>query len=101
MKHKWHDEIVAWAGGSEIEFRYKDRTNHNDGWIQSEPEPTWDSLDWEYRIKPQPKEKKYLYVYQLEFEYRMSILKQERLLCFHNNRFYDFVYFGKIEVLDD
>jgi hypothetical protein len=23
MKHKWHDEIVAWAGGAEIEvYKY-------------------------------------------------------------------------------
>ena len=94
MKHKWHDEIVAWAGGAEIEV-----SGENGIWYGSN-NPSWD-IDLEYRIKPQPKEKKYLYVYQLEFEYRMSILKQERLLCFHNNRFYDFVYFGKIEVLDD
>ena len=57
MKHRWHDEIVAWAGGAEIEVQCGDGR-----WITSSP--SWsDSL--KYRIKPPPKEKKYLYVIQM------------------------------------
>ena len=44
MKHKWHDEIVAWAGGAEIEV-YK-----NGNWYGTDY-PNWDSTI-EYRIKP-------------------------------------------------
>jgi hypothetical protein len=34
-KHKWHDEIVAWAGGAEIEFK-----TISGEWICA-PSPDW------------------------------------------------------------
>jgi hypothetical protein len=53
-KHKWHDEIVAWAGGAEIEFR----STLDDIWNDVKGNPLWEIReDWEYRIKPQPKHK--------------------------------------------
>ena len=45
MKHKWHDEIVAWAGGCEIEIYMHDK------WTDIDT-PQWHQ-DNEYRIKPQ------------------------------------------------
>ena len=55
MKHKWHDEIVAWAGGAEIEAKTADN------WFMDD-DPQWNDPQYEFRIKPQPKEPKYLYV---------------------------------------
>ena len=68
MKHKWHDEIVAWAGGAEIEFSYSKKNGVN-VWMEAAA-PLWNcGEDYIYRIKPQDickcqkqKEKKYLYV---------------------------------------
>ena len=62
MKHKWHDEIVAWAGGAEIEAKF----NKWDGWSDWELQKggfVWFEKEAEYRIKPQPKQPKYLYAY--------------------------------------
>lgn len=56
VKHKWYNEIVAWANGAQIE--YKDK---HYGWIDVK-EPSW-ITNHEYRIKPQPKEPQYLYIY--------------------------------------
>ena len=54
-KHKWHDEIVAWASGAEIEALKAGI------WFETDY-PTWDGGDYQFRIKPQPKQPKYLYV---------------------------------------
>jgi hypothetical protein len=57
-KHKWHDEIVAWAGGAEIEIN-----DGPTGWRLVD-KPSWHTVSSvEYRIKPQPKQPKYLYVH--------------------------------------
>ena len=84
MKHKWHDEIVAWAGGSEIEIYM-----HNK-WTDIDT-PQWHQYN-EYRIKPQPKQPKYLYVINNWGSLRLS--QDKELLL---NEF----YVGKIEVQDD
>jgi hypothetical protein len=88
MKHRWHDEIVAWAGGSEIEF--KDDENV---WHES------DSPDWaywaEYRIKPQPKQPKYLYAIIFDGSLNKARLSTSKVLGEN-----EFIY-GKIEVKDD
>ena len=56
QKHKWYNEIVAWAMGAEIEV-----LSNNDTWgVQKKP--TW-AKECEYRIKPQPKEPQYLYCF--------------------------------------
>lgn len=52
-KHKWHNEIKAWADGAEIQHRM------GDNWIDCKT-PQW-GVQTEYRIKPQPK-LQYLYV---------------------------------------
>ena len=44
-KHKWCNEIVAWAGGAEIEIKWGDGS-----WNEID-NPRWDSC-MEYRIKP-------------------------------------------------
>ena len=56
MKHKWHDEIVAWAGGAEIEALKAGI------WFTTDY-PAWDGGEYQFRIKPQPKQPKYLYAY--------------------------------------
>ena len=62
QKHKWYNEIVAWAAGAEIQF--KDSHDRNEWFDCTDNEPTWETVDFlEYRIKPQPKEPQYLYVY--------------------------------------
>ena len=61
-QHKWHKEIKAWADGAEIEVKwFEDRGS--DKWHKTE-NPDWNTIDSEYRIKPQPKKPQYLYVYQ-------------------------------------
>lgn len=57
MKHKWHDEIVAWAGGKEIEY-----TDDGSTWYDI-TNPNWSNTTLKFRIKPTPKEPQYLYVY--------------------------------------
>ena len=82
MKHKWHDEIVAWAGGAEIEvFEY--------GTWLCVTNPSWDD-DYLYRIKPQQKQPKYLYAYYRD---KVYFLQDKDA----SNRY----YIGKIEVQDD
>ncbi len=54
-KHKFYNEIVAWAMGCQIEeFAY--------GVWEERDQPKW-HLNYQYRIKPQPKEPQYLYVF--------------------------------------
>ena len=59
-KHKWYDEIVAWAGGAEIEVETVTPFGKVE-WVIVKT-PTWLDI-CKYRIKPQPKEKKFLYAY--------------------------------------
>ena len=56
-KHKWYNEIVAWAGGAEIEAKEKVFGE----WLSINDVPNWNEERLEFRIKPQPKQKKYLY----------------------------------------
>lgn len=83
-KHKWYDEIVAWASGAEIEYRYDD-----EDWVVMST-PTWQkgARDW-YRIKKQPVQQKYLYVYQRGWNATLSTVRNEEPSQF---------YLGKIEV---
>ena len=95
-KHKWHDEIVAWAGGAEIDAKSADN------WF-TDDDPSWNNSDYVFRIKPPDiykcqkqtcsalKEKKYLYAFQSGWSVVFSIVRNE------NSQF----YLGKIEVLDD
>jgi hypothetical protein len=49
MKHKHHNEIIAWANGAQIEWRKNERYN----WSTA-VRPIWEN-DYEYRVKPTPK----------------------------------------------
>ncbi len=88
-KHKWHDEIVAWAGGAEIEVKIYET---NDWRTVAKPE--W-VLDYYYRIKPQPKQPNLLFVIQNMAD------KSIRLSAdgFYIAKLEDMI--GKIEVQDD
>jgi len=68
-QHKWHDEIVAWAKGAEIEWL------SGNEWLPKIHEH-W-NVHLEYRIKPHPKEPQYLYVYNHE-SYGLSISVEKR-----------------------
>jgi hypothetical protein len=92
-KHKWHDEIVAWAGGAEIQ--YKNKFDPDDAWdIEVEMGSNWNSKVWVFRIKPQPKQPKYLYVYTYAGEYILGLEKAKEDYCGRE-------FIGKIEVQDD
>ena len=88
MKHKWHDEIVAWAKGCQIEY-----FSAGYGW-QVTNNPEW-CEESEYRIKPQPKQKKFLYVIMYDGHLNSVRLSQYSRLG------EDEFIFGKIEVQDD
>lgn len=68
QKHKWYNEIVAWASGAEIEYY------SNSVWLPWHEHVGWFD-EYEYRIKPQPKKPQYLYVYRTstngQIEYRL------------------------------
>ena len=77
MKHKWHDEIVAWAGGQKVEECKAGI------WYETDY-PDFNAKGHEFRIKPQDifkcqkqacpalKEKKYLYVYNRDGKYELG-----------------------------
>ena len=92
QKHKWYNEIVAWASGAEIEFRFKDYLGQSwSDWLPA-TKPNFDAENAQYRIKPQPKEPQYLYVYQgigeLVLEKKNTIVDNMR-------------YIGKIKLEDE
>ena len=89
MKHKWHDEIVAWAGGAEIEFLSKQTCT----W-EIATQPSWETYV-QYRIKPQPKEKKYLYAYKSRGKAIVDLYPY--IPCISE----PLEYIGKIEVQND
>lgn len=64
--HKWHKEIKAWADGAEIEESLLCEVNHGEfDWSEWRvtTDPTWETIEYMYRIKPQPKEPQYLYAW--------------------------------------
>ena len=63
-RHKWYNEIVAWANGAEIECQHK--TFVGQDWEEVK-EPMWLD-DVNYRIKPQPVIKK-MYMHYDSIEY--------------------------------
>ena len=85
MKHRWHDEIVAWAGGAEIECFVASE------WYGTDY-PNWDENN-EFRIKPQPKQPKYLDVWTLAGKIVLKEGDSVRLSGYRR--------IGKIEVQDD
>jgi len=89
-KHKFYNEIVAWASGAEIEF-----LSEGYGW-QDAGIPEWYE-DSNYRIKQQPKEPKYLYVWH-ELNYGKAYITAN---VSASNVPAGYAYLGKIEVQDD
>ena len=91
MKHKWHDEIVAWAGDKTcIEV------NKAGIWFGTDY-PQWDDDGCKYRIKPQPKQPKYLYAY---FDLLTGAVVFNTTTQWSNaNKNLELI--GKIEVQDD
>jgi len=88
-RHKWYNEIVAWAMGCQVEeFSY--------GVWEERDQPKW-HLNYQYRIKPQPKEKKYLYVWH-ELNYGKAYITAN---VSASNVPAGYAYLGKIEVKDD
>lgn len=84
-KHKWYNEIVAWAETGEIDWRL----NSNDDW-QTLNFPAWYEDDGEYRIKPQPKEPQYLYAWSTEIGIALTEPKDKVLSGYE--------YIGKIKL---
>ena len=101
-KHKWHNEIVAWANGADIEyaltgiFRWHETSN-----------PHWDDLRLSFRIKPPVKDSEYLYVYisPTTGNLAFSLEKSEQISYGENmqnmgdvNKFEIFDYYGKTKM---
>ena len=84
-KHKWYNEIVAWAGGAEIECFVASE------WYGTDY-PNWDENN-EFRIKPQPIQPKYLDVWTHD---GMIVIKEGDSVRLSGYR-----RIGKIEVQDD
>jgi hypothetical protein len=91
-KHKWHKEIKAWADGEQIQYRKIGSEKWHD---EVEEFPYWETIAFEYRVKPQPKEPQYLYVF--------CDCKGNQLLRTHKGKNSHETYIGKIklEVDDD
>ena len=70
MKHKWYNEIVAWAGGQKVEVKHRDQFNWNP--VQNIADFASQDLNFTFRIKPQPKQPKYLYVYNIDGKYELG-----------------------------
>ena len=90
MKHKWHDEIVAWAGGAEIEFK---QFQFDEWELMRHSLAMFDDDSFQFRIKPQPKQPKYLYAYIFN---GTAMLTETKAGAASGGR-----YIGKIEVNDD
>jgi hypothetical protein len=94
QKHKWYNEIVAWASGAEIEWRTNNGSMHTE-WKEAGEIPNWHIGIAEFRIKPQPKEPQYLYVYKGQgYEYNFST-------AFHESCTFGSIqskYIGKIKL---
>jgi hypothetical protein len=86
MKHKWYNEIVAWANGAEIE------SNGGCGWFR-DASPDWNDDDYEFRIKPSVKEPSYLYVFRDH--------KGEQVLRTHTGQNKQDTYIGKIKLEEE
>lgn len=84
QKHKWYNEIVAWASGAEIEYYDSGVNNWRDKTF-----PDWFE-NYQYRIKPQPVEPQYIKVY--------GYLENQNI-CFQQQ--IGMPYIGKIKLEDD
>ena len=66
VKHKWHNEIKAWADGAEIEYSVGQEWNPTSN-------PTWEKLGMVYRIKPQPKSDTSIAVLERDYNFMRDL----------------------------
>ena len=86
MKHKWYNEIVAWASGAEIECKFLDEK-----WDLVGHFPPFDDDDYIFRIKPP---QHYLYVYK---DYGELCLLEGKI----QNPAKEIKYIGKIKLEEE
>lgn len=91
-KHKWYNEIVAWASGAEIEF-YNGSIL---GWVDKNHEEWFEK--YQYRIKPYPKEPQYLYVWIPHDEEGETIITHQKPRGVLSDSVYKYVGKIKLEV---
>lgn len=87
-KHKWANEIKAWANGATIQYK------NGYSWLVIE-HPNWNANHIEFRIKPQPKEQQYLYAYKKsnnDVSWDIDFLEPHELAE-------DYEYVGKIPLI--
>ena len=97
MKHKWYNEIIAFASGIEIEVKHQGYE-----WEKADNLMYIDNDKIQYRIKPQLKQKKYLYAYIFNGKAMLTETKADDAIvawtgCVASSG----KYIGKIEVQDD
>ncbi len=73
-QHKWNREIKAWADGAEIEYR---KIGTDRWYSETEDFPYWDSMLFEYRIRPTDQGPRYLYVYKETGHSDLTIVETE------------------------
>ena len=88
-QHKWHKEIKAWADGERIEQKWINSSLWEDVIL-----PSWNSVEREYRIKPQPKEPQYLYAFLLE----VGTEQGQIVFGLDDSHIEGFSYIGKIKL---
>jgi len=92
-RHKWYNEIVAWASGAEIESY----AGLGDEIWDDEPYPDWNHTVLKFRIKPTPKEPQYLYLYVFA---DLADWEATRISVFNCKKDYE-TYIGKIKLEGD
>jgi hypothetical protein len=93
MKHKWCNEIIAWANGAKIEVKHI----ADNEWEIFEGD--WSLTEgYEFRIKTQLKEPQYLYVYLADEGYHLSRLNPKESKYMEREQV---VCIGKIKLEED
>lgn len=93
MKHKWHDEIVAFAGGQKVEVKHR----YQFYWLPVQNIADFASQDLNFTFRIQPQQPKYLYVWQELNCGKVYITASSNHSCAPAGH----EYMGKIEVQDD
>lgn len=64
-KHKWFNEIIAFAEGKEIQYRFTDDKGYSSVWydVNSDFTPSFNAKNHEFRAKP---ETDYLYQWEIQ-----------------------------------
>jgi len=80
MKHKHYNEIVAWAGGAKIQYRYADKQAPYIWEPLPTKTPAWRE-DYEYQVEPKPNNNclRYVYSENNEDSVRFDYLRKENV----------------------